>query len=81
MVKYPDDTYKSSPFRIRFGTFKILRAKDKNVDIYINGEKSEVTMRLSESGEAYFQHETIVKKINSNKFKFLLENKSSRPYA
>ena len=33
MVKYPDDTYKSSPFRIRFGTFKVLRAKDKNVVI------------------------------------------------
>jgi len=63
MVKYPDGTYKSSPFRIRFGTFKILRAKDKKVDIYINGKKSEVTMRLSESGEAYFQHEIIVRNL------------------
>jgi phosphatidate phosphatase LPIN len=57
VVKYPDDTYKSSPFRIRFGTFKILRAKDKIVEIFVNGQKCDLTMRLSESGEAYFQQE------------------------
>ena len=57
VVKYPDDTYKSSPFRIRFGTFKIFRTKEKIVDIYVNGKKCDLTMRLSESGEAYFQQE------------------------
>ncbi len=73
VVKHPDDTYKSSPFRIRFGTFKIFRTKDKMVDIYVNGKKSDLTMRLSESGEAYFQQEIKVnfiliknnKKLNS----------------
>ena len=61
VVKHQDDTYKSSPFRIRFGTFKIFRTKEKMVDIYVNGKKSNLTMRLSESGEAYFQQEIKVK--------------------
>jgi len=57
VVKHPDGTYKSSPFRIRFGTFKIFSPKDKIVDIFVNGKKCDLTMRLSESGEAYFQQE------------------------
>lgn len=64
VVKHPNDTYKTSPFRIRFGTFKIFRTKEKIVDIYVNGKKSDLTMRLSESGEAYFQQEIKVKEIN-----------------
>lgn len=68
VVKHPDETYKSSPFRIRFGTFKIFRTKEKIVDIYVNGKKSDLTMRLSESGEAYFQQE----------IKVFLKNKTNK---
>lgn len=57
VVRFPDDTYKASPFRVRFGSFKIFKAKEKIVNIMINGQKSDLTMRLSESGEAYFQQE------------------------
>lgn len=57
VVKYPDDTYKVSPFRIRFGSFRIFNAKEKIVNILVNGQKTDLTMRLSESGEAYFHHE------------------------
>jgi len=57
VVKQPDDSYKHSPFRIRFGSFKVLRAKEKNVNIIVNGQKSDITMRLSECGEAYFMTE------------------------
>lgn len=57
VVKYADDVYKSSPFRIRFGTFKIFRTKEKIVDVYVNGKKCDLNMRLSDSGEAYFQQE------------------------
>jgi len=61
VVKQSDETYKHIPFRIRFGSFKVLRAKEKIVNIMINGQKSDITMRLSECGEAYFMTE--VKKI------------------
>ena len=57
VVRQPDDSYKSSPFRIRFGSFRILKAKEKIVNILINGQRSELTMRLSECGEAYFMNE------------------------
>ncbi len=61
-IKYPDETYKSSPFRIRFGSFKVFKAKEKIINIFVNGQKTDLTMRLSESGEAYFQQE--IAKIN-----------------
>ncbi len=60
VIKYPDDSYKSSPFRIRFGSFKVFKAKEKIINIIVNGQKTDISMRLSESGEAYFQQENIV---------------------
>lgn len=59
VVKHPDDTYKSSPFRLCFGAIKIFRAKEKVVNIIVNGKKSDLTMRLSDNGEAYFQQEIV----------------------
>lgn len=61
VIKYPDESYKSSPFKIRFGSFKIFRTKEKIVNIYVNGIKCDLTMRLSDTGEAYFQQEIKVK--------------------
>jgi phosphatidate phosphatase LPIN len=67
VIKYQDGTFKSSPFRLRFGSFKVFRAKEKIINININGQKMDLTMRLSESGEAYFQKEIIVILINIGK--------------
>jgi phosphatidate phosphatase LPIN len=33
VIKYPNGTYKSSPFHVRFGVFKIVNSKGKNVTI------------------------------------------------
>ena len=63
VIKYPDETYKSSPFRIRFGSFKVFKAKEKIINVIVNGHKTDISMRLSESGEAYFQQEIIVIKL------------------
>jgi phosphatidate phosphatase LPIN len=57
IVRQPDDSYKITPFRIRFGSFRVFRAKEKTVNILINGQKIDLTMRLSECGEAYFINE------------------------
>jgi phosphatidate phosphatase LPIN len=67
VIKYPDDTYKSSPFRVRFGSFKVFKAKEKIITVLVNGQKIDLTMRLSESGEAYFQQEIIVSIFNFRK--------------
>ena len=57
VIQYPDGTLKSSPFHVRFGTLKILKTREKTINIYVNGNKSELTMRLSSSGDAYFLQE------------------------
>jgi phosphatidate phosphatase PAH1 len=57
VVKGEDGSLKSSPFHIRFGTLKILKAREKIVDIYVNGEKTNMNMKLSSSGDAFFVQE------------------------
>ena len=55
VIKQPDGTYKSSPFHIRFGKFKILNSARKEVSIIINDVENEhVKMVLSSGGEAFF---------------------------
>jgi phosphatidate phosphatase LPIN len=57
VIQYPDGTLKSSPFHVRFGTLKILKTREKMINIYVNNVKTELTMRLSSSGDAYFLQE------------------------
>jgi len=56
-IQYPDGKLKSSPFHVRFGTLKILKTREKTINIYVNNNKTELTMRLSSSGDAYFLQE------------------------
>lgn len=67
VVRQPDDSFKTSPFRIRFGSFRVLKAKEKIVNILVNGQKTEISMRLSECGEAYFMNEIISRRIEDNR--------------
>ncbi|CAG0915316.1 unnamed protein product [Notodromas monacha] len=54
IVRQPDGTYLSSPFHVRFGKLGVLRAREKIVDITINGEEKELHMKLGENGEGFF---------------------------
>jgi phosphatidate phosphatase LPIN len=55
VIKQPDGTYKSSPFHVRFGKLKLLKARDTPVEISVNGKVSEeVAMILGDAGEAFF---------------------------
>ena len=58
VIRHPDGSLKSSPLRVRFGQFKILKAKEKNVQIIVNDKIIELPMRLSEHGEVYVIHES-----------------------
>ena len=55
VIRQPDGTYKSSPFHIRFGKFKILNSARKSVTISINDvENEQLKMTLRSGGEAFF---------------------------
>ncbi|KAH3745111.1 lipin family protein [Pelomyxa schiedti] len=59
VVKKADGTLCSTPFYVRFGKMQILKPKDKQVSILIDGVLKPVTMQLSHTGEAYFlEYET-----------------------
>lgn len=47
-----------SPFHIRFGKFQLLRPSQKKVDFIVNGEMTDLPMKLGDGGEAFFVFET-----------------------
>ncbi|NXS80396.1 LPIN3 phosphatase, partial [Erpornis zantholeuca] len=67
VVRQPDNSFKCSPFHVRFGKLGVLRSKEKVVDIEINGEPVDLHMKLGDNGEAFFVEE-------------LEEHKGSIPY-
>ncbi|CCF56782.1 hypothetical protein KAFR_0B04860 [Kazachstania africana CBS 2517] len=58
VVEHHDGTLHCSPFHVRFGKFQILKPSQKIVQVIVNGQLSNIPMKLSESGEAYFVFET-----------------------
>lgn len=73
-VKQPDGTILSTTIKAKFGYLKILNAKEKKVLVNVNGNISNLQLRLSESGDVYFPEE-IKKYINKNEKK--VERKGS----
>ncbi|GME75232.1 unnamed protein product [[Candida] boidinii] len=47
-----------SPFHVRFGKFQLLRPSQKKVDFIVNGEMTDLPMKLGDGGEAFFVFET-----------------------
>ena len=58
VVERPDGTLHCSPFHVRFGKFQIIKPLDKKIDVYVNGTKTDLPMKLGEGGEAFFVFET-----------------------
>jgi len=54
VVEQEDGTFKSSPFHVRFGKLGVLKAKEKIVDLEINGEPVHIQMKLDDTGAAFF---------------------------
>ena len=50
----PDGSLIGSPFHVNFGFRSVLHATEKKVYITVNGIKSEISMKLGKSGEAFF---------------------------
>jgi len=54
VVEQEDGTFKSSPFHVRFGKLGVLKAKEKIVDLEINGNPVLLQMKLDDTGAAFF---------------------------
>ena len=54
VIEEPEGELRSSSFHVRFGSLKVLRSKEQDIDIYINGRKKNVKMKLAHSGDGYF---------------------------
>lgn len=58
VVEQPDGSFKSSPWYVRFGKFQgVLKAREKIVNICVNGIDANFHMYLDNRGEAYFLRE------------------------
>jgi phosphatidate phosphatase LPIN len=55
VIESPNGIFKSSSFHVRFGSLKVIKSKEQDIEIYVNSKKTNVTMKLSSSGDAYFQ--------------------------
>ena len=54
VIKQANGDLHCSAFHIRFGKISLLRPSQKGVDFYVNGEKTDLQMKLGEGGEAFF---------------------------
>lgn len=57
VIRQEDGSYLTSPWHVRFGKMGVIRAKQKVVDVEINGEPVDLHMKLGEAGEAFFVEE------------------------
>ncbi|KAG7876563.1 hypothetical protein KL937_005299 [Ogataea polymorpha] len=58
VVEQPDGELACSPFHVRFGKFQLLRPSQKKVEFIVNGEVTDLPMKLGDGGEAFFVFET-----------------------
>ncbi|KAG0673283.1 hypothetical protein C6P40_003563, partial [Pichia californica] len=47
-----------SPFHVRFGKFQLFRPSQKKVTFIVNGEATDIPMKLNDEGEAFFVFKT-----------------------
>ena len=78
VIESPNQIFKSSAFHVRFGSLKVIKSKEQDINIYVNSKKKDVTMKLSSSGDAYFQYDELdpyMKKQQNNYSSQILKNK------
>jgi len=57
VIQAEDGSFRSSPFHVRFGKLGVLKAREKIVDLEINGEPVTIQMKLDDNGAAFFVEE------------------------
>ncbi|KAG5582930.1 hypothetical protein H5410_053557 [Solanum commersonii] len=65
VVKQNDETFRSTPWHVRFGKFQgVLKGAEKVVRIEVNDVEADFHMYLDNSGEAYFIREVVADNVN-----------------
>jgi len=54
VVEQEDGTFRCSPFHVRFGKLGVLKAREKIVELQINGCEVPLQMKLDDAGTAFF---------------------------
>jgi len=54
VVEQEDGSLKGTPFHVKFGKLGVLKAREKIVDIEVNGEPVDLHMKLDDNGTAFF---------------------------
>lgn len=57
VVEREDGSLHCTPFHVRFGKLKVPYPKSKKLKLVVNGEYTEVIMKLNTDGEAFFELE------------------------
>lgn len=47
VVEHPDGELACSPFHVRFGKFQILKPSQKKVEVLVNGQSTDIPMKLA----------------------------------
>jgi phosphatidate phosphatase LPIN len=55
-IEHEDGSMVSSPFHVRFGKLKLLKSAQKEVRISVNGQETDLRMRMGKSGEGKCIH-------------------------
>ena len=76
-IKQPDSTLKSTSIKVKFGSFKVFNPNEKEVEIYVNGEKRDLKLRLSQNGDIYIPEEYKKKVPLNDKIDNKLDRRSS----
>ena len=59
VIQGKDGSLSCSPFHVRFGKLKLLSPREKVVEVCVNGEKTDLIMKVGEAGEAFYVVETL----------------------
>jgi phosphatidate phosphatase PAH1 len=59
VIEEPEGEYRSSSFHVRFGSLKVVHSKERDIEIYVNGRKKDVKMKLASYGDAYFSYDEL----------------------
>nr|GEW32698.1 hypothetical protein [Tanacetum cinerariifolium] len=86
VVQQQDGSLKSSPWYVRFGKFQgVLKARERVVDISVNGVEADFHMYLNPRGEAYFLRENVdaveTKNMDFSKCNSLMDANSGQSFS
>ena len=56
VIELPNGELKSSSFHVRFGSLKVMKSRETEVEIYVNSKYTPLKMKLTNNGDAYFMH-------------------------